>query len=53
MNDVIFQVESILCVNKCVAVVTFARRKILNLSGGEQMQNKLYFLGDLVKVFTL
>ena len=53
MNDFICQLESIFCVNKYVALVSFAGRKILNVSGGEQMQNKLYFHGDLVKLFTL
>ena len=43
MNDVICHVESIVCVNKCVALATFTGRNILNVSGEEQRQNKLYF----------
>ena len=44
MNDVIRHVGSIFCVNKFVALVTFAGRNIINrVSGGEERQNKLYF----------
>ena len=45
MNNVrvICHVEIIFCENKCVALVTFAGRDILNGSGGEQRHNKLYF----------
>ena len=43
MNDVIRHVGSMFCVNKFVALVTFAGRNIINVSGGEERQNKLYF----------
>ena len=45
MNDVRFicHVESIFWVNKCVALVAFNGRDILNASGGGQRQNELYF----------
>ena len=43
MSDVICHVENIFCVNKYVALVTFAGRSILNVSRGGQRQNKLYF----------
>ena len=43
MNDVIRHVGSIFCLNKFVALVTFAGRNIINVSGGEERQNKLYF----------
>ena len=53
MNDVIRHVGSIFCLNKFVALVTFAGRNIINVSGGEEKQNKLIFHCDLVKQFQL